>query len=223
MSTKLVAAMLVRNEAGSDRYLARVIHDAQRWADTIVVLDDNSTDGTQELARNLGCIVYTRDNQTPAWGAEAPARAQLWDLATQHAGDGWVLVVDADMILSGDPRPYTQSWECDAFAWPLYDLWNSEDTFRVDGAWKFGPVTPRSWLFKPSALREPPRWRDSALHTGHAPANFAGLVGVASDLHWLHLSYIRPEHRKLKHAAYLSQAHTLTSFERAHAESIADG
>ena len=216
--------MLVRNEAAEDRYLTRVIRDAQRWADTIVVLDDNSIDGTPELARNLGCIVYTRDNQTPAWGAEAPARAQLWDLAAQHAGDGWVLVCDADMILSGDPRPYTQSWECDAFAWTLYDLWNSETTFRVDGAWKFGPVTPRPWLFRPSALREPPRWRESRkIHTGHAPANWTGLCGVApSDMFWKHLGYVQPEHRKKKHAAYLSLKHDLTAFELAHAQSVAD-
>lgn len=220
---KLVGALLARNEAGADRYLVRAIHDAQRWADDIVVLDDNSTDGTNEIARNLGCIVYTRDNQTPMWGAEAPARAQLWDLAAQHVGpDGWTLVFDADMLLTGDPRPLCESWECSAWAWPLYDLWDSETTFRVDGAWRYGPVTPRPWLFRPSALREPARWRDSRLHVGHAPANFAGLVGVAPQLFWRHYSYLKPEHRRIKHQQYLQHAASLTPFEKAHAESIAD-
>jgi glycosyltransferase involved in cell wall biosynthesis len=215
--------MLVRNEAAEDRYLRRVILDAQRWASDIVVLDDNSTDGTPELVRNLGCIVYTRDNQTPAWGAEAPARAQLWDLAAQHAGDGWVLVLDADMLLVGDPRPLCESWDCDAWAWPLRDLWDDEEHFRVDGAWAYGPVTPRPWLFRPSALREPPRWRDSRLHSGHAPANFAGLVGIAPDLVWHHLSYVKPEHSRVKHAQYMQFSDSLSAFERAHADSIADG
>lgn len=219
---KLVAAMLARNEAAEDRYLVRVIRDAQRWADEIVVLDDNSTDGTQEIARNLGCKVYTRDNQTPAWGAEAPARAQLWDLAAQAAGDGWVLVFDADMLLVGDPRPLTASWECDAWAWTLYDLWDSEATARVDGAWQFGPVTPRPWLFRPSALREPAQWPARGLHTGHSPANFAGLIGIAPQLTWHHFSYLQAEHRKAKHAAYMQHRASLTPFERQHAESIAD-
>lgn len=219
----LIAAILARNEAGEDRYLARVIRDAWRWADDIVMLDDNSTDGTPELARNLGCKVYTRDNQTPMWGAEAPARAQLWDLAAQHAGDGWVLVLDADMILSGDPRPLTASWDVDAWAWPLYDLWDSEETYRVDGAWAHGPVTPRAWMFRPSTLREPAHWRDSRLHTGHCPANFAGLVGLAPQTAWLHLSYVKPAHRRAKHTQYLQHRASLTPFEVAHAESIADG
>ena len=221
--TRIVGAILARNEASEDRYLARVIRDAQRWADEIVVLDDSSIDGTPELARNLGCKVYTRDSQTPAWGAEAPARAQLWDLAAQYAGDGWILVVDADMLLSGDPRPLAQSWECSAWAWPLYDLWDSESTFRVDGAWAGGPVTPRPWMFRPSALKAPAVWRDSRLHTGHAPANFAGLVGVAPQLVWHHLSYVKPAHRRAKHAQYLEFAASLTPFERQHAASIADG
>lgn len=221
--TRIVGALLARNEAAPDRYLARVIRDAQRWADDIVVLDDNSTDGTNELARNLGCKVYTRDVQTPMWGAEAPARAQLWDLAAQHASDGWVLVFDADMLLEGDPRPLARSWECDAWAWPLYDLWDGEDTYRCDGPWALGPVTSRAWMFRPSALREPARWRDSRLHVGHAPANFAGLTGLAPQLHWLHLSYMKPAHRRAKHAQYLQHAAHLSPFERAHAESINDG
>lgn len=214
--------MLVRDEAGDDRYFQRVIRDAQRWATDVVVLNDNSRDDTAALARNLGCIVYTRDVQTPMWGAEAPARAQLWDVAAQHAGDDWLIVVDADMLLDGDPVPLCASWECDAFAWPLLDLWNSEETFRVDGAWRFGPVTPRPWMFRPSAMREPAQWPARGLHTGHCPANFSGVVGVAPDLQWLHLSYVRPDHRRTKHAQYLAHAASLTPFEKSHAESIAD-
>ncbi len=222
MSAKLVGALLARNEAGEDRYLQRVLRAARTWADEIVVLDDNSLDDTAQVARDMGCDVTTRDAAAPMWGAEAPARAQLWDLAARAAGDGWVLVFDADMVLEGDPRPLCASWECDAWAWPLYDLWDSETTFRVDGAWRYGPVTPRPWLFRPSALREPPVWRNSALHSGHAPLNFTGLVGVAPQLVWHHLSYCKSEHRLAKHAQYLQHAASLTPFERAHAESIID-
>ena len=221
--TRIIGALLARNEAAPDRYLVRAIQDAQRGADDIVVLDDRSEDGTPDVARNLGCTVYVRDSDIPMWGAEAPARAQLWDLAAQHARDGWVLVFDADMLLRGDPRPLAESWVCDAWAWTLYDLWDSETTYRVDGPWSLGPVTSRPWMFRPSALHEPPQWPDSRLHTGHAPANFHALVGVAPQLAWLHYSYLKPAHRKLKHAQYLQHAASLTPFERQHAESIVDG
>lgn len=222
MSARIVGALLARNEAAEDRYLVRVLTDAQRWADDIVVLDDRSTDGTSEICENLGCRVFTRDSDTPMWGAETPARAQLWDLAAQQCGpDDWILVFDADMILSGNPCPLAQSWDVDAWAWTLYDLWDSETTARVDGPWGFGPVQPRPWMFRPSVCPRP-EWRAGALHVGHAPANFRGLMGVAPDLHWLHLSYLKPAHRRAKHAQYMAQAHTLTPFERAHAESIND-
>lgn len=223
--TRIVGALLARNEAGSDRYLRRVILDAQRWADEIVVLDDNSTDETPAIAHSLGCLVYHRGDAPAMWGEEAPARKRLWELASDQAGDGWVLVFDADMILVGDPRPLAESWDCAAWAWPLVDLWDSENTFRTDGAWRYGPVTPRPWMFRPQMLREPAKWNDSRIHTGHAPANFAsaGPVGIAPDLFWLHYSYLRPEHRRMKHAQYLSCADALSPFERMHAESIADG
>lgn len=219
--SRIVGALLARNEAAPDRYLVRAIQDAWRWADDIVVLDDNSTDGTAEIARNLDCKVYTRDVQTPMWGAEAPARAQLWDLAAQHAGDGWTIVFDADMLLSGDPRPLATSEACDAWAWPLFDLWNDERHYRCDGPWALGPRTSRAWMFRPSACPQPV-WRSGALHVGHAPANFAGLVGLAPQLSWLHLSYVNPAHRIAKHAQYLAHRASLTPFEVAHAESIID-
>lgn len=220
---KLVGALLARNEAGPDRYLERVIRDAQRWADTIIVLDDSSTDDTPTIAANLGCIVETRSG-SPMWGNEAPARAALWQLAHEVAGDGWVLIFDADMLLVGDPRPLMHSWDAASWAWPLVDLWDSEDTYRVDGAWQFGPVTPRPWMFRPSMLRDVAQWRNSCLHTGHAPLNFglAGPTFLAPQLYWKHLGYVKPEHRRAKHAQYLAHAASLTPFERAHAESIVD-
>ena len=128
------------------------------------------------------------------------------------------------MILDGDPRPLATSWDCDAWAWPLRDLWDGEHTFRVDGPWGYGPVTPRPWMFRPSALREAPIWHTNRkLHTGHCPANWTGLTGVAPQLVWHHLSYARADHRALKHAQYLAHAASLSPFELAHAQSIADG
>lgn len=232
----LATALLAKNEA--DRYLRPVLERCLSFSDTVLVLDDRSTDDTAKLAKDLGCEVRGRSVLTgDAWGKEAPARKELWDWAAAVCGnDGWVLICDADMVLQGDPRPYTLSWEMNAWAWPLLDLWDAETTYRVDGPWALGPRTPRPWLFKPSAAAGidlqfgapdamgrkatyTPQWGDRGIHVGHCPGNFPMVCGVA-DLLWHHYAYLRREDREAKHRQYMSVAEKLTPFERQHAESI---
>ena len=224
--TRLVTAVLARNEAAPDRYLRRVLTRCREFSDDILLLDDNSTDATKQVASEFGCVVRTRQD-APAWGAEAPARRLLWELAAELAGDGWILVADADMILMGNPRPLTLAWDVATWAWPLADLWDSETTFRVDGPWGVGPATPRPWLFRPSAAPTgfQPVWGERGIHVGHCPSNWAdaGPCFVApSDIYWRHLAYKDTDQRARKHAQYMSVAGQLSEFEQAHAASILD-
>ena len=218
---RLVTALLVKNEA--DKYLERVLRRCLEFSDEVVVLDDGSTDDSVATAERLGCTVYRRQD-TGMWGNEAPARAELWDYGTAHAGDGWLLIADADMILHGDPRPLTLSKTCTAWAWVLYDCWNEERYYRCDSYWQ-GHLHPRPWMFRPSALRSTPEWPIRGLHTGHAPRNFPAIVGCVtpeSGIYWRHLSFLTPSARLKKVEQYMGQAHQLTPFELAHARSVGD-
>lgn len=223
---KLVTAILARNEAGEDRYLKRVLARCAEFSDDILLLDDNSTDDTARIAADMGCIVAAR-SEAEFWGTnEAPARADLWRRASALAGDGWVLICDADMLLQGDPRSLCASWDAAAWAWPLADLWDTERTYRVDGPWRFGPLTPRPWLFRPQFARNfVAQWPERCIHTGHCPANFAdaGPTFVAPpDVYWLHLGWMKREHRERKAVQYAAVAHQMSEFERAHAATILD-
>lgn len=62
--------------------------ESVRWADEIIVVDDESTDGTAELASRLGARVYVR----PLAGDFAAQR----NFALEQARGEWVLFVDAD-------------------------------------------------------------------------------------------------------------------------------
>lgn len=233
----LVAAILSKNEGGPDRYLKRVLENSLSFADKVLLLDDDSTDNTREIALDLGVSVSKRPAGSPAWGKESSARAELWAWAAKEAKDGWVLVQDADMVLHGDPRPLCQTWDLNAWAIPLFDLWDSETTARVDGPWAGGPRIARPWLFRPSqggdlplSFGPPdaigrkawtPQWQDRGIHVGHCPANFQLRCGVVPpDIYWLHYAYLKPEHRKAKHQQYLSVKDQLSPFELQHAESI---
>lgn len=221
--TRLITAVLARNEA--TRYLPRVLAHCRTFSDDILLLDDGSTDATRDIARDAGCIVRERSVPDAMWGAEGGARRELWNAAVEVADGGWVLVCDADMLLQGDVRALTWAWDVAAWAFPLVDLWDSERTYRVDGAWGYGPRTPRPWLFKPSAAPAgfQPAWSTRGVHCGHAPANWhdAGPCLLApSDVYWHHLGWIRAEDRRVKHEAYMRVATQLTAEERSHADSI---
>jgi len=220
---KLVTGILARNEAASDRYLRRVLTRCLEFSDTVVVLDDNSTDATPDIAREMGCIVETRTGDA-AWGKEAPARQELWELACQHATgpNDWLLVCDADQELVGDVRGLCQSVEVNTWCFVLLDMW-SETEYRIDGLWQ-AHTTPRPWLF---AVNRTPdgwvaEWPTRQIHTGHCPVNWPHVTGIAppDDFHWMHWSYAKPQHRTAKHRQYMEQTDQLSPSERAHAESI---
>ena len=218
---KLVTALLVRNEA--DKYLEQVLTRCLEFSDSVLVLDDNSTDGSDRLAWRLGCEVQRWTGAT-MWGTESPARAALWDWGAQEAKDGWLLIADADMILHGDPRPFLYTTQHNAWSFVLYDLWDSDTTYRCDNFWQ-GHRHPRPWLFRPSRLGyDVPIWPDRGLHTGHCPSNAQINAGILypDELCWLHLAYKESSNRLRKHQQYLEKSHLLTPWEQAHAASVGD-
>lgn len=221
---RLYSAILTRNEAGLDRYLRRVLTRCAEFSDAVLVLDDNSTDDTAEIARQHGALVRTRQGDVPAWGAESSARQELWAFACEHATepDDWVLVCDSDMLFEGAPRELIQSEAVNAWSVILYDAW-SETAYREDGFWQ-GHLHPRPWLYAPNRVPPGwvPEWNARGLHTGHAPENFPYSIGIAPLDRWfyIHLAYSTPYLRRIKHQQYMSKAHLLSEFEIAHANSI---
>lgn len=213
---------MVRNERW--RYLPEVLDWHAQWG-PLVVLDDNSDDGTYEVCRDHAAVVVaerTPSPEHPAWGMESAPRKQLWELAAKHAD--WFLVCDADQILSSDPRPLLESVSVNAWSFPLYDLWDARDTYREDGYWR-GHLHPRPWLFHPHRVPHGyvPEWSKRGIHVGHCPANFPLVEAVApANFYWLHLSYLDADDRAAKLTRYRSQYHQMSDFEKAHAESIAD-
>lgn len=91
------AVLIVKNEeAVLDDCLASVA-----WADEVVVYDTGSTDATVEIARRHTDVVVEGYWDDDFGGARNRAMA--------HATGDWVLSVDADEVVAGDPEAFRAS------------------------------------------------------------------------------------------------------------------
>lgn len=225
MSGRIIVASLVRNEAA--RYWRSALSEWSKFADKIVVLDDGSTDKTQAIADKCErAVVYQRVSPTHAWGDEASARAELYDIAMEESNRGdYLLWLDADMVPARDPRELITE-AIDTYAYPLYDLWGKDAqeryVYREDAFWN-AHLRPRIWMIRrPSSLK--PRWIMRGIHSGHLPSNYETTSALfAPPAHaLLHFAYFDERDRATKHASYLAARDQLSTQEVAHAHSIVD-
>ena len=84
MKPRLSIALIAHNEA----HQLRACLASVAWADEVVVVENGSTDGTAELARELGAIVMS----TPDWPGFGAQKNRALEACT---GD-WILVLDCD-------------------------------------------------------------------------------------------------------------------------------
>lgn len=139
---RVAASLIVHNEL--DRYLIPCLMHLQKWVDVIVILDDNSTDGTQDVLRGLtwDCEVVVRGNESVTFREnEGAARSTLSELTLEQQPD-WVLAIDADEFV-GNGTQVRECLETDngPLVWKLCmsEVWkvNSEKMYiRIDGGWR---------------------------------------------------------------------------------------
>lgn len=104
---RLSVAMIVKDEAANlPATLASV-----RWADEIVVVDSGSTDGSVEIAREMGARVIHQD-----WLGFGTQK----NFAISQCGGKWVLSLDADEVVDEElhreiERVVSGKSGCDAF------------------------------------------------------------------------------------------------------------
>lgn len=87
-SILISAVILTRNE---DKNIAACIESVS-WCDEVLVIDDKSTDRTQEIAKSLNAKIYER----PLGGDYASQR----NFGLEKAQGDWVLFIDADERIS---------------------------------------------------------------------------------------------------------------------------
>lgn len=212
----VTVATIVRNEA--DRFLPSALEAWKQFADRIVALDDGSTDRTVELLLAAGAEVHQQDPSMfrGSVADEWRSRRKLWHLATR--GAEWVIWLDADQVLSCDPRPFLQAAHP---CFRVFDLW-SENEYREDAWWTghqrnwwggvYAPLLPHDYR---------DQWNERGVHCGHVPVNLLGQrLAMPASCSVLHYGYAFPRLREQKAARYEEVAASLTRQERFHARTI---
>jgi glycosyltransferase involved in cell wall biosynthesis len=105
---KLSVVILTKNE---ESCIAQCL-ESVKWADEIIVVDDESTDKTVEIIKRYNCKVFFRK-------MDVEGRHRNWAYA--QASNGWVLSLDADETVTPDLKiEIEQAIQSDDFA--AYDI-----------------------------------------------------------------------------------------------------
>ena len=103
---KFTVLIPARNEADNLRQLIpQLLSPASRgWVNRVVVFDDESSDGTGEVAQSLGATVIRPPEALPAgWTGKNRACHELGNFATaEGTRSEWIIFLDADVRVSED-------------------------------------------------------------------------------------------------------------------------
>jgi glycosyltransferase involved in cell wall biosynthesis len=88
VATTISGLINTRNEADNIEAAVRCLRP---WCDEVIVVDQESTDGTADIARALGATVIV----TPATGFVEPARK----IGLAHSTGDWIYILDADELV----------------------------------------------------------------------------------------------------------------------------
>jgi len=221
MTGKLITAMIMRNEA--DRYLTEVLKEANRYSDKIVILDDNSTDNSIEVAEKLKAKVYTHKNESLFWKEEHTLREYLWrEILPREAETGdWILALDCDEILGEQFRIskdiILRQENLGTYTFRIYEAWGSRDKVRIDKFWNpLGKETPMLTRFLPQINYQFPQ---IGLHCGRLPMNVQG-PALPSGCGALHLGWANPDEHADKIKTYTKMDKNPHPTMKAHYDSM---
>lgn len=213
--TRVIGSMVIKNE--KDRYLESCIKHAQTFLDEIFVYDDRSTDGSAELAIDLGCRAVRRPDSRPSFiNHEGKFRYAAWRAFEQvmKPKDGdWIFSFDADEFLvcqDSDIKKVldiaisrAEKKKAVGIILPFPEVFKIEDDdffYRVDGLWNT-IKGPRLFKYISNGT-----WNDKPMGCGSEPeyVKAGPLTNQNYSLTVLHLGYARDEDKQSKYERYSS-------------------
>jgi glycosyltransferase involved in cell wall biosynthesis len=150
MKNKIVAGVTTKDE---DWIIEKTLKVLDSFCDEIIVYDDNSTDGTENICRSFNKVSwFVRHSHDELIREEAKQRLELINLIKNTDTD-YALLLDADEIPTPSIVPFIENAD-ESTSWKIrmINLWEDETKYRCDSfTTKFGtnvnwdPFLPTSW------------------------------------------------------------------------------
>ena len=129
MNNKLPISCFIIAKNEADR-IAQTIESVEGLVDEIIVIDSGSTDGTQDLVKELGCKLYYNK-----WHGFGPQKR----FGEDKARNKWLLNLDADEYLSNELKAeirdlFSKKLKSNFYSMkvtPIYPNWNKPRIFSA--------------------------------------------------------------------------------------------
>lgn len=199
---KLTLSMIVKDEG--EKFIREVLQQAKLYVDNAVIIDDNSSDNTKDIIREvLTDFPYTLiENDKSIFHEEHSLRKQQWDEVVKTNPD-WILNLDADEIFEvkfqHSVRDLINEEGVYLYSFRLYDFW-SDSHYREDSFWQ------AHLSYRPFLLKYVPDfeyvWNELNQHSGRFPVNVFQLPNKISHFRVKHLGWSSEDIRKKKYVRY---------------------
>lgn len=177
--------------------------------DNVFLYDDQSTDGTLDLASHILPHVMVRPDGVPTFReAEGSMREHAWtsmiDKLKPEQGD-WIFSIDADEFFLGSPEKAVakaEELECLSMNFKIHEIWKINPIMkRVDGFWDTITGT-RAIQYFPNANQQ---FASSGMGCGSVP-QYGLIAPVRFNVPCiLHYGYASPEDVQPKYDFYTSK------------------
>ena len=193
--TKIVLTP-VRNEAW---VLRAFLEATSLWADTIIIADQMSTDGSREIAESFQKVILVENTRKEMH--QAATRKLLFDEAKKIEGEKVLFAIDADEFLSGD-FVNTSDWEKimlskpgDCFCWRWMNL-------KVDDITQYSTHQPYYWAIHVSDDLWDGLFPDNFIHEWRLPWPQSANKVIINDFYSIHLARINSQRQRNKERFY---------------------
>lgn len=191
---KLVAILRIKDEI---LYIERCLQKLSELVDEIIVLDNGSTDGTQNIYQSFPVI--TQVIKTEGFD-EGRDKIMLLEAAKKRSPD-WIMWIDGDeefeSSLSRDVLNKYMNSKYNKILFRMCNFWLSENKFRIDGKYFGYTLHPQRsmWRNNDSAY-----FRDRTIHNGDIYG--VSLPHFISPYRIKHYGYSNAEKMKSKYELY---------------------